>query len=150
LIPDFQGNEVALRTVLAAKPDILNHNIETIERLYSTVRPQANYKQSLWLLGLASKTGATTKSGIMVGLGETIEEVIVVLADLRKAGCTIATIGQYLQPSGQHIPVKEYVRPEVFEQLKVQALSMGFASVFSGPFVRSSYRAEEVFNVSNR
>jgi len=153
LIPDFQGNEPALATALSGGCDILNHNVETVPRLYPTVRPQANYRQSLGVLETAKRIGGTnghdkklyTKSGLMVGLGETREELLAVLADLRSVGCDILTIGQYLAPSPEHHPVVRFVPPEEFDELRAGALELGFAAVAAGPFVRSSYQAQEVF-----
>lgn len=146
LIPDFQGDQNALAAVLSARPDILNHNIETVPRLYATVRPQASYQRSLALLTLAAvhPSQVPTKSGIMLGLGETDDEIRATLADLRRAHCRIVTLGQYLQPSESNHPVKRYVTPEAFEQWRRTALQMGFDQVASGPFVRSSYHAEAV------
>lgn len=141
LIPDFQGSETALNIVLDAQPDILNHNTETVPRLYKTVRPQAHYNRSLELLFRAKEKGFLTKSGVMVGLGETIEEVIDTMSDLREVRCDILTIGQYLQPTKQHLPVERYVHPDEFALLKRTGLEMGFRYVESGPLVRSSYHA---------
>ncbi|MEN3184405.1 MAG: lipoyl synthase [Atribacterota bacterium] len=145
LVPDFQGKEEALDTVLAARPDVLNHNVETVPRLYPSVRPQAHYERSLWLLKRAKEKapGILTKSGLMVGLGETREEVEGVLRDLRGVQCDIVTIGQYLRPSVHHLPVAAYIPPEEFAYYREYALRLGFLGVASGPFVRSSYRAEE-------
>lgn len=145
LTPDFQGNPAALRMVVEAKPDILNHNIETVERLYPEVRPMAVYSRSLQFLKEAKNCDPAllTKSGIMVGLGETKEEVIFAFEDLRKIGCDILTIGQYLPPSKAHHPLIEYIHPDVFEEYRVTALGMGFSYVSSGPLVRSSYQAEK-------
>lgn len=145
LVPDFQGSEEALDTVLAARPEVLNHNLETVPRLYPLVRPQADYARSLQLLEKAKNKapGILTKSGLMVGLGETRKEVEEVLRDLRKARCDIVTIGQYLRPSVHHLPVASYVPPEEFEYYREYALRLGFSGVASGPFVRSSYKAEE-------
>ncbi|SCY58788.1 lipoyl synthase [Desulfoluna spongiiphila] len=147
LIPDFQGSEIDLQCVIDAKPDVLNHNIETVPRLYDTVRPQAIYQRSLDVFRYAAKTAPSMplKSGIMLGLGETDAEVEVTLSDLLAAGCSILTIGQYLQPSKDHLPVETYVTPEAFDAWKTKALAMGFADVASGPFVRSSYKAKELF-----
>ncbi len=147
LIPDFQGDSDALHAVLDAGPDVLNHNIETVSRLYSQVRPQADYKQSLLLLERAHghKSRVPTKSGIMLGLGETDEEIRRTLMDLRKVHCTIVTIGQYLQPSKKHLPVERYVPPEEFEKWHQVALEMGFSEAASGPFVRSSYHAKDSY-----
>jgi lipoic acid synthetase len=143
LIPDFLGDETALETVLTAQPDILNHNIETVPRLFSSVRPQGRYPLSLALLQAASRGGAVTKSGLMVGLGETGEEVRAVLRDLRGAGCSIVSIGQYLQPTTAHWPVARFYSPEEFDLFKEEGRAMGFRHVESGPLVRSSYHAEQ-------
>ncbi len=146
LIPDFKGNRDALNTVIEAKPVIINHNIETVPRLYSEVRPQAKYSQSLELLKRVKETTDKiyTKSGMMVGLGETQEEVLQSLRDLREAKCDFLTIGQYLAPSKQHHPVIEYVHPDVFEIYKKAAMKMGFKDAACGPLVRSSYKAHEM------
>ena len=148
LIPDFKGSLSSLKKVIEAKPFVLNHNLETIPRLYSEVRPLANYERSLKLLEQAKELNSSiyTKSGLMVGLGETFGEVIEVMKDLRRVKCDILTIGQYLRPSIKHLPVKEYVRPEKFEEYEKIGKSQGFLSVISGPFVRSSYRAKEVWD----
>ncbi|MDO8547272.1 MAG: lipoyl synthase [Nitrospirales bacterium] len=143
LIPDFLGDEAALETVLAAQPDILNHNIETVPRLFASVRPQGRYPQSLALLQTASRRGAVTKSGLMVGLGETREEVLAVMRDLRGAGCSIVSIGQYLQPTTAHWPVTRFYSPEEFDLFKEEGRALGFRHVESGPLVRSSYHAEQ-------
>ena len=152
LIPDFQGDPAALHTVLQARPDVLNHNVETVPRLYPLVRPQADYRRSLELLRRAGRAaaGPPTKSGLMLGLGETAEELRAALNDLREAGCRILTLGQYLQPSPRHLPVARYVTPEEFAQWRRFALSIGFAEAASGPFVRSSYHAKESFEASQR
>lgn len=143
LIPDLLGNWEALETILDTKPDILNHNIETVPALYSIIRPQAKYDRSLELLARAKKQKPDifTKSGIMVGLGETEQQVIEVMDDLRENGCDILTIGQYLRPSEQHIEIKEYVHPLQFQRYKTIATDKGFRYIASGPFVRSSYHA---------
>jgi lipoyl synthase len=141
LIPDFRGVWEALQTVIDARPDILNHNVETVPRLYTRVRPQAKYARSLQLLQRAKEKGMISKSGIMVGMGETLEEVRNVLEDLRSVLCDIVTIGQYLQPTKSHLPVERYVHPEEFLLLKGEGLRMGFKHVESGPLVRSSYHA---------
>ncbi len=143
LIPDFVGSEQALNIVLDAQPDILNHNTETVPRLYKTVRPQAHYNRSLELLFRAKQKGFLTKSGLMLGLGETIDEVIDTMSDLREVGCDILTLGQYLQPTQSHLPVQRYVHPEEFAMLKQRGLEMGFRYIESGPLVRSSYHAAE-------
>jgi lipoic acid synthetase len=142
LIPDFKGVWWALEVVLSAVPDILNHNIETVPRLYTVVRPQARYERSLELLSRSKRGGMLTKSGLMLGLGESVEEVVEVLKDLRGAGCDIVTLGQYLQPTKVHLPVERYVHPDEFRWLKGKGLSMGFRHVESGPLVRSSYHAK--------
>jgi lipoic acid synthetase len=142
LIPDFRGDEFALNVVIAAKPDILNHNTETIARLYSTVRPQADYEQSLTLLSRAKVAGMLTKSGFMTGLGETIDEAKELLSDLHRAGVDIATIGQYLQPTPQHLPVRRFVSPQEFNELRDYGLQLGLRHVEAGPLVRSSYHAD--------
>ena len=141
LIPDFCGNWQALADVLAAKPDVLNHNVETIARLYRRVRPQAKYERSLELLSRAHQSGFITKSGFMVGLGETDEEIFQLLADMRSANVDLVTIGQYMQPTLNHLPVERYVTPETFELYKEKGMAMGFSHVFSGALVRSSYHA---------
>ncbi len=143
LIPDFMGSEEALNIVLNAQPDILNHNIETVPRLYRTVRPQAHYHRSLEVLERAKSRGFNTKTGIMLGLGETAEEVIEVMADLRAVDCDIFTIGQYLQPTKNHLPVERYAHPDEFKMLKEKGMKMGFRHVESGPLVRSSYHAAD-------
>ncbi|MCU0604032.1 MAG: lipoyl synthase [Desulfobacterales bacterium] len=152
LIPDFQGNPAALDVVLRARPDVLNHNIETVPRLYPRVRPQADYRRSLELLRRAGEIapGTPTKSGLMLGLGERPEEIRQTLLDLRAAGCRILTLGQYLQPSPEHLPVEAYVPPDDFENWRRDALEMGFSEVASAPFVRSSYHAKESFNALKR
>jgi len=146
LTPDFCGDLKAVARVLDAGPHVFNHNMETVPRLYRRVRPQADYRQSLAVLAFARRFAPSvlTKSGFMVGLGETGEEVRTLLGDLRQAGTDVATIGQYLQPTRRHLPVAEYVPPEVFEAYREYGLSLGFRMVFSGPLVRSSYMADEV------
>jgi lipoic acid synthetase len=143
LIPDFKGDEFALDIVLDALPDILNHNTETVPRLYSTVRPQARYDRSLEVLARAKRRGFLTKTGLMLGIGEFPEEVEQVMNDLRKVNCDILTLGQYLQPTKEHLPVDRFVHPDEFKHLKELGMSMGFKHVESGPLVRSSYHAEE-------
>lgn len=145
LIPDFKGDWAALRTVLGARPEILNHNTETVPRLYPVVRPQARYERSLELLRTARELdpGTLTKSGLMVGLGETSAELLTVFRDLRDSAVDILTVGQYLQPTPGHLPVARYWTPEEFEELKTAAIAMGFKHVECGPLVRSSYHAEE-------
>ncbi|MDO8491889.1 MAG: lipoyl synthase [Dehalococcoidia bacterium] len=143
LIPDFKGSEEALKQVMAARPDILNHNVETAPRLYPHVRPQADYPRSLLLLARARKLApeGLTKSGIMVGLGEARDEIVEVMHDLRRADCDIITIGQYLRPSARHLPIERFYTPEEFEEFKVEGQRLGFKHVESGPLVRSSYKA---------
>jgi lipoic acid synthetase len=146
LTPDFKGNFDALHAVLDARPDTYNHNVESVPRLYHTVRPQADYQQSLDVLKEAHAYAPEilTKSGLMVGLGERPEEVRRLLEDLRAHDVDVVTIGQYLQPTRKHLPVEEYVHPEVFEAYKVYGEALGFRAVFSGPLVRSSYMADLV------
>ena len=148
LIPDFKGDIEALMIVLKANPDVLNHNIETVPRLYSKVRPQANYEQSLELIRRAKDFGSLTKSGMMVGLGEESDEVYKVLDDLKQSGCDIATIGQYLQPTKNHLEVERYVEPLEFAEYKAFGTVLGFTAIESGPLVRSSYHAKEVLTFS--
>jgi len=149
LIPDFNGDEAALNTVLDAQPDVLNHNTETIARLYRRVRPDAQYQQSLTLLERAAKRrdeeqrGMLTKSGIMVGLGETFEEVVELMNDLHAVSCDVMTIGQYLQPSARRLPVERYVTPAEFDRWREVGMQMGFRHVQSSPLTRSSYHARE-------
>ncbi|MEM3030435.1 MAG: lipoyl synthase [Candidatus Micrarchaeia archaeon] len=146
LVPDFRGNDACLRAVLAARPDILAHNIEVVERLTPLARDRrASYRQSLAVLANAKKAGFTTKSSLMLGLGEREEEVLRAMDDLRAVGCDILTLGQYLQPTPAHLPVAEFIAPEAFARLKAIALEKGFRFVASGPFIRSSYRAGELF-----
>jgi lipoic acid synthetase len=152
LVPDFQGSTEALATVLTAAPAVLNHNLETVPRLYPAVRPQANYHRSLRLLGEVKRLAPDTvsKSGFMVGLGEKREEVSALLRDLRKVGCDLVTIGQYLRPSREHHPVVEYIHPDIFQSYRVEAQSLGFLGVASGPYVRSSYQAEILYQQAMR
>ncbi|HVP81020.1 MAG TPA: lipoyl synthase [Thermodesulfobacteriota bacterium] len=147
LIPDFKGDLPSLNAVLKEGPDVLNHNIETISRLYQEVRPQADYRRSLRLLKRAKERdpGTVTKSGFMLGLGETEREVFSLLQDLREAGCDFLTIGQYLQPRPDRLPVARYIPPEEFEAFRKIGEEMGFESVASGPFVRSSFHAAQMF-----
>jgi lipoic acid synthetase len=152
LTPDFAGNLESVAVVAAAKPDVFNHNVETVPRLYARVRRGARLDRSLALLAHAKRLapGLTTKSGLMVGLGETEEEVLDLLARLRAASVDIVTIGQYLRPSRANLAVEEYVHPETFERYRLAGESLGFRHVFAGPFVRSSYRAEESLAASKR
>nr|WP_234488893.1 lipoyl synthase [Oxynema sp. CENA135] len=146
LIPDLCGNWDALETILKAGPEVLNHNTETVERLYRRVRPQGNYERSLELLrrSRAIAPWVYTKSGIMLGLGETEAEIRQVMADLRRVDCDILTMGQYLQPTPKHLPIAEWVAPETFEQWQTLGESMGFLQVVASPLTRSSYHAEQV------
>ena len=143
LIPDFEGNEDALAIVCAAKPEILNHNIETVRRLFPAIRPQGKYQRSIELLGKAKQLGMRTKSGLILGMGETIDEAREVMRDLRAVGCDIMTIGQYLQPTRAHLPVARFYDPNEFVRLKEEGMALGFTHVESGPLVRSSYHAEQ-------
>ncbi len=147
LIPDFQGSLSALKTVVDASPTVLNHNVETVPRLYPEVRPQAKYQRSLELLKETKllNAGLLTKSGLMVGLGETRQEIINVMADLRHAGCALLTIGQYLQPSLRHHKLVRYVSPEEFKEYENIGKQMGFRYVASGPLIRSSFHAAETY-----
>jgi lipoyl synthase len=148
LIPDFQGSVAALEDVLSAKPDVVNHNIETVPSLYPSVRPEAIYRRSLDLLeNVYHRAPATpVKSGMMLGLGESEKEVAETLMDIAATGCSLLTLGQYLQPSRRHLPVAEFLTPEKFLSWKHEAVKMGFKGVASGPFVRSSYHASELYN----
>jgi lipoic acid synthetase len=150
LVPDFGGSTQALARVLEAEPDVLNHNLETVPRLYPRVRPRAIYRRSLALLAKVRQLAPAipTKSGLMLGLGERPAEVRATLADLRAVECHILTLGQYLQPTLRHLPVARYVTPAEFEALRDEALSLGFLEVASAPLVRSSYRADEAFRSS--
>lgn len=152
LTPDFLGVRSHIDTLLDARPDVFNHNIETIPRLYPRVRPQADYHRSLSVLSYVKTRSphTITKSGMILGLGERYEEVLDALRDLRNAGCDCVTIGQYLRPSRENLPVVEYVRPHLFERLENRARGMGFAVVAAGPFVRSSMGAEELYNTVSR
>jgi lipoyl synthase len=145
LIPDFQGNAASLRTVLDARPDVLNHNTETVPRLYRVARPGGRYTRALELLERARQWAPTipTKTGLMVGLGETWDEILDVLRDLRRVDCQVLTMGQYLRPSVAHLPIERYYTPDDFKELKRIALDLGFGHVESGPLVRSSYHAHE-------
>ena len=145
LIPDFRGSRHSLATVVGAKPDVLNHNIETIARLQTIVRPSARYERSLKVLRIAKElaVGVLSKSGMMLGLGEDWAEIVQTMADLRRVECDILTIGQYLRPSAQHLPLMKYYAPEEFAELKRIGLGMGFRHVEAGPLVRSSYHAEQ-------
>jgi lipoyl synthase len=148
LVPDFKGRFDSVRVVAEERPDVFNHNVETVRRLYPRVRRGADLDRSLGVLAAAKElvSGLTTKSGFMLGLGETREEVLELLARLKAAGVDVVTIGQYLQPSRHHLPVEEYVPPGVFEEYREAGEALGFRHVFSGPFVRSSYRAEEALS----
>jgi lipoic acid synthetase len=144
LVPDFRGSGDALRAVFDARPDVFNHNVETVPRLYPAVRPQARYARSLDVLARAVAAGLTVKTGLMAGLGESSEEVVAVMRDLRAVGVHMFTIGQYLQPSRAHHPVARYVPPGEFDDWKRIGLDAGFARVEAGPLVRSSYHAESL------
>jgi lipoic acid synthetase len=143
LIPDFCGNWDALKTVVSEKPDVLNHNVETIPRLYLKVRPQGNFQRSLDLLRQVKEAGLVSKSGFMVGLGETDEEVVELMKELKAVNVDLVTIGQYMQPTHDHLNVERWVHPDTFNKYREIGLSMGFENVFSGPLVRSSYHAGE-------
>lgn len=144
LIPDFQGE--ALETLLAVRPDVLSHNVETVPRLYRRVRPQAKYERSLNVLRAAHTANLFTKSGLMVGFGETLDELNAVLHDLADTGCNAVTIGQYLQPTPTHLPVTHYYSPEEFALLREMASQAGIQHVEAGVFVRSSYHAQEIMD----
>lgn len=146
LIPDFQGNIKSFEIIMQNPPDILNHNLETVQRLYHAVRPQANYQRSLDLIKWFKSKGLKTKSGIMVGIGERTEEVLEIMKDLKNHNCNIMTIGQYLQPTKNHLPVDRYVTLEEFALYKEEGKKLGFEAVESGPLVRSSYHAEKHVN----
>ena len=143
LIPDFEGNEAALAAVCTEMPEIVNHNIETVRRLFPAIRPQGKYQRSIELLRKAKEWGMRTKSGLILGMGETMDEAREVMRDLRSVGCDIMTIGQYLQPTRQHLPVARFYDPREFAILKEEGMAMGFTHVESGPLVRSSYHAEQ-------
>jgi lipoic acid synthetase len=143
LIPDFKGSEESFKIIMQNPPDILNHNLETVKRLYFAVRPQAKYERSLELLKWFKERGLKTKSGIMVGIGEKPDEILELMRDLRSVNCDILTIGQYLQPTKNHLPVQRYVDMEEFNMYKEEGLKMGFKAVESAPLVRSSYRADK-------
>lgn len=145
LIPDFAGNEWALKKLVKAKPDVLNHNLETSKRIFKKVRPKGDYKRSLELLARSKEFDADipTKSGIMIGLGEDFEEIVETMADLRSHGCDLLTIGQYLRPSKKHWPISKFYKPSEFDDLKRIGMEMGFSHVAAGPLVRSSYHADE-------
>ncbi len=148
LVPDFKGDLSAVKTVLAARPDVFSHNIETVPRLYPSARPKADYRQSLEVLAFAARNrpAIPVKSGIMLGLGETDAEIAATLKDLRRSNCRILTLGQYLQPGPENLPAARYVSPAAFDRWRQLALSLGFTRVASGPLVRSSYRAEEMLS----
>ncbi|HAP02360.1 MAG TPA: lipoyl synthase [Bacteroidetes bacterium] len=143
LIPDFKGSVESVEKIIEAKPEVVSHNMETIERLYRRVRPQAKYERSLKVIRQLKSGGVRTKSGIMVGLSEQKDEVLRVMDDLRAHGCDVMTIGQYLQPTRNHLDVQEWIHPDVFAYYKEEGLKRGFIYVESGPLVRSSYHAEK-------
>lgn len=146
LTPDFNGDERAVETVLSSCPDVFAHNVETVPRLYESIRPRADYRVSISTLRLVKRmSSAVTKSGLILGLGEKPEEVLSVMEDLRECGCEIITLGQYLPPTIHHPRPAEYLHPEQFEDYKQTALDFGFGAVFSGPFVRSSFHASEAY-----
>jgi lipoic acid synthetase len=146
LTPDFRGDRAAIRRVIEARPDVFNHNTETVPRLYERVRRNADYQRTLALLSQVKQEAPEipTKSGLMLGLGETLDEVLEVCADLRSVGCDMLTLGQYLQPTLQHLPVERYLPPEEFDEIGRLVRGLGFTMVASGPFVRSSYHAGEM------
>ena len=147
LIPDLQGNHEALNTILTAKPDVLGHNLETVPRLYQVARAGADYQRSLNLLAAAKRMAADipTKSGLMLGMGETMAEILAAMKDIHQTGCSMLTLGQYLQPTRNHLPITRYVDPAEFSELRHTGLQMGFSHVEAGPLVRSSYHAAEQF-----
>lgn len=142
LIPDFQGRPELIRQIIATHPEVISHNLETVERLSDQVRSRATYRMSLQVIRQVAEAGMVAKSGIMLGLGETREEILQTMDDLREAGCQVMTIGQYLQPTARNMEVKEYIHPDVFDEYKTIGLQKGFRFVESGPLVRSSYHAE--------
>ena len=146
LTPDFEGNVAAIDTVIAAKPDVFNHNLETVPRLHAKVRGKAEYRRSLDVLARVKRVdpGILTKAGLMLGIGETVEELFDVLADLRAIRCDVLTLGQYLAPTLKHIPVSRFVPPAEFDDIAAQARLLGFSTVVAGPYVRSSYHAGEM------
>jgi lipoic acid synthetase len=148
LVPDFRGDRSSCRTVVASRPDVFSHNIETVPSLFRAIRPGADYRRSLEVLATAAEIGASipVKSGFMVGLGESEDEVVAMMRDLRDAGVSLLTIGQYLQPGKRQIPVVAFIPPERFEKYDRTARNLGFADVVAGPFVRSSYHAERLYN----
>lgn len=149
LISDLGGDRAALETVLEAEPEVLNHNVETVPALYPKVRPQADYRRSIELIERVTVSGrAVTKSGLMLGLSETRDQVLEVLGDLRQAGCSLLTLGQYLAPSDRHYPVMAWITPEEFAEYERDALAMGFAGVASAPYVRSSYQAGKLYRAA--
>jgi lipoic acid synthetase len=149
LVPDFGGRPDALATVFGARPDVLNHNLETVARLQRAVRPQASYTRSLAVLARAGTAGLTTKSGIILGMGETEEEVLGAMADLRGVGVEILTLGQYLRPTARHLPVARWWRPDEFDDLAAAGQAMGFGHVQASPLTRSSYHAREAATVAS-
>lgn len=149
LVPDFQGDTSALQVVFNAHPDIFGHNLETIARLYAAARPEAIYLRSLEVLRQAKQAGLLTKSGVMLGMGETFDEILAAMQDLRNVGCDLLSLGQYLRPTAQHLPIERYWTPEEFEQLRREGERLGFQHVEAGPLVRSSYHAEQVWLSTN-
>lgn len=142
LIPDFQGREELVRMVIEEKPDVISHNLETVRRLTPEVRCHATYETSLKVIRMISESGIRSKSGIMLGLGESPDEIMQTMDDLLAVGCEVMTIGQYLQPTADHYPVKDYIHPDIFEQYRLEGLRRGFRHMESAPMVRSSYHAE--------
>jgi len=150
LVSDFMGDFHAVEKVVKARPDVFNHNMETVRRLFKSIRPNGSYERSLCVLGMAREMGMTTKSGIMVGMGEAEADVVSLMGDLRRpeVDCQIMTIGQYLAPRAKAIPMKEYIHPDVYDRYREAGRARGFAHVFAGPFVRSSYNAEEALHAA--
>jgi lipoic acid synthetase len=149
LIPDFQGSEDALEEVVQSEPEVINHNLETVESLYpQIIRPKENYQRSLQVLGKSKMNGTVTKSGLMLGLGEKDEEILQTFSDLRRASCNLLTIGQYLQPTPSNVPLQKYYSPQEFNQLRRVALDFGFQDVEAGPLVRSSFEAHRLYRSS--
>jgi lipoic acid synthetase len=148
LIPDFDGIPALVQQVIDAGPEVISHNLETVERLTPQIRSRAQYRRSLKVVGMVAQSEITSKSGIMLGLGEREEEVLQCMDDLLKAGCEVLTLGQYLQPSMEHMPVEEYIHPDQFESYREEALARGFQAVESSPLVRSSYHAEKHASLS--
>lgn len=143
LIPDFQGRRELVQMVIDEKPDVISHNLETVRRLTPDVRCHATYDTSLAVIRQVAESGIRSKSGIMLGLGETRDEILQTMNDLRDVGCEVMTIGQYLQPTAKHYPIHDYIHPDVFEEYRLEGLKLGFRHMESAPMVRSSYHAEK-------